>query len=47
MLVEENYFSKENEIKYTGSSQIKSFVSCPAKEKAILNGEWIEEKTTS
>lgn len=47
MLLEENYFSKENEIKYTGSSQIKSFVSCPAKEKAILNGEWIEEKTTS
>ena len=47
MLIEENYFSKENELKYTGSSQIKSFLDCPAKELAILNGEWIEEKTIS
>ena len=47
MLIEEIYFSKENELKYTGSSQIKSFLDCPAKELAMLNGEWIEEKTTS
>ena len=46
-IVEENYFSKENEWKYTGSSQIKALLNCPAREMAILNGEWIEEKTTS
>lgn len=47
MLVEENYFSKENELKYTGSSQIKALLDCPAREMAILNEEWVEEKTTS
>lgn len=47
MLVEENYFSKENELKYIGSTQIKSFTNCPARTMAVLNGEWEEEKTTA
>lgn len=47
MLVEENYFSKENELKYIGSTQIKSFANCPARTMAVLNGEWEEEKTTA
>lgn len=47
MLIEENYFSRENEVKYIGSTQIKSFADCPARTMAIINGEWIEEKTTA
>ena len=47
MLIEENYFSKENELKYVGSTQIKSFIDCPAKTMAIINQEWSEEKTTA
>ena len=42
-LCEENYFSLENEMKYTGSSQIKSFLKCEACALAKLRGEWIEE----
>ena len=42
-LCEENYFSLENEMKYTGSSQIKSFIKCEACALAKLKGEWIEE----
>ena len=42
-LCEENYFSLENEMKYTGSSQIKSFLKCEACALAKLKGEWIEE----
>lgn len=41
----ENYFSKENQIKYTGSSQIKDFLQCEACALAKLNGEWEEEKS--
>ena len=44
-LNEENYFSNEMNMKYTGSSQIKSFLSCEAKTLAELNGEWEEEKS--
>lgn len=44
-LNEENYFSKEMNMKYTGSSQIKSFVSCEAKTLAELKGEWEEKKS--
>lgn len=35
-----NYFSLNNNRKYCGSSQFKSFLKCPAKAMAILNGEW-------
>lgn len=46
MITEETYFSKENELKYCGSSQIKSFMDCEAKTIAKINGEW-EEKTST
>lgn len=46
-LVEETYFSKENELHYTGSSQIKSFMDCEARTMAKINGEWEETKTTA
>lgn len=46
-LVEKNYFSKENNMKYCGSSQIKAFLECEAKALAELNGEWEEEKSKS
>lgn len=44
-LCEETYFSKENELKYSGSTQIKSFLECPAKTLATLKGEWEESKS--
>ena len=47
MITEETYFSKENELKYCGSSQIKSFMDCVARTMAKINGEWKEETTTS
>lgn len=43
-LTEENYFSQENNMKYTGSSQIKSFISCEKAALAELTGEWVKEK---
>jgi hypothetical protein len=43
ILTEENYFSPEASQIYTGSSEIKNFISCEAKAMAELNGEWIEE----
>lgn len=46
-LCEENYFGIENEKKYCGSSQIKSFMDCEARTMAKINGEWTEETTTS
>ncbi len=46
-LVEENYFSKENELKYCGSSQIKSFMKCEAEAIAKIQGEWKEEPSKS
>lgn len=46
-LNEENYFSNEMNMKYTGSSQIKSFLSCEARTLAELKGEWIEEPSTA
>ena len=39
-LVEENYFSEEAEKFYTGSSQIKSFMDCEAKELAKIQRRW-------
>lgn len=47
ILCEENYFSQENQQIYTGSSQIKEFIDCPARAMAKLKGEWVEEKTTA
>lgn len=44
-LTEENYFSNEIEMYYTGSTQIKSFLECEAKALATLKGEWKEEKS--
>ena len=44
-LTEETYFSPENNMKYTGSSQIKDFMKCPACALAKLKGEWEEEKS--
>lgn len=45
ILTNDNYFSPEMNIKYTGSSQIKSFFSCEAKTIAELKAEWIEPKS--
>ncbi len=42
-LVEENYFSEEAEKFYTGSSQIKAFMKCEAKELSKINGTWKDE----
>lgn len=44
-LTEQNYFSFEMNKKYTGSSQIKSFLNCEARTIAELNGEWEEQKS--
>lgn len=44
-LNELNYFSPINNMKYTGSSQIKDFLKCEACAMAKLRGEWIEEKS--
>ena len=41
------YFSPNNNRKYCGSSQFKSFLKCPAMAMAELNGEWQREDTTS
>lgn len=43
-LCNENYFSLENNMKYAGSSQIKSFLKCEAETMAELNAEWKPEK---
>lgn len=47
ILTNENYFSPEMNMKYAGSSQIKSFFSCEAKTIAELKGEWQEPKSDS
>lgn len=46
-LIEENYFNLENELKYCGSSQLKSFQKCEAETMAKLKGEWEEENSTA
>lgn len=46
-LSEENYFSKENELKYCGSSQYKSFQTCEAATIAKINDDWVEEPSKS
>lgn len=47
MITEETYFSKENELKFCGSSQIKSFMDCEARTMAKINEEWQEEPSTA
>lgn len=44
-LTEDNYFSKEAEKFYTGSTQIKNFLKCESETLAKINGEWEEEKS--
>lgn len=42
-----NYFSQENNLKYMGSSQFKTFFDCEAMGLAEVKGEYQREKTTS
>ena len=42
-----NYFSENNNRKYCGSSQFKSFLKCPARAMAILEGRLQEEESTA
>lgn len=44
-LNENNYFSDEAKKIYTGSSEIKDFMKCPACAMAKLKNEWVEEKS--
>ena len=46
-LTEENYFSEENNMKYVGSSQIKSFYDCEARTMEELKGEWQRPQNNS
>lgn len=47
MITAENYFSIENNLKYMGSSQFKSFMSCEAMALAEIKGEFEREKTAA
>lgn len=44
-LNEKNYFSPENKLKYMGSSQFKSFMSCEAAALAEIRGEYHEPES--
>jgi len=46
-LTAENYFSREAEQYYMGSTQFKRFMNCESMALAILRGEWSEEKSTA
>jgi hypothetical protein len=46
-LTNENYFSKEAEQFYMGSTQFKRFLECESSALAHINGEIIEEKSTA
>lgn len=46
-LTAENYFSPENQLKYMGASQFKSFLSCPAAALAEIRCEYRQEETTA
>ena len=46
-LTRENYFSPENQLKYMGSSQFKSFMRCSAAALAEIKGEYVRETTTA
>ena len=47
MITNANYFSSENQIKYMGYSQIKSFMDCEARTLAELKGEYARETSKS
>lgn len=47
MLTAENYFDKENQMKYFSVSQFKAFEKCEAAAMAEINGEYEREKTVS
>ena len=47
MITNENYFSKENNLKYMGSSQFKTFLDCEARAVAEVNGEFEREKSVA
>lgn len=47
MITAENYSSLENQMKYMGSSQFKSFMECEAMALAEVTGNWEREKTTA
>lgn len=46
-LTNENYFSPENQMKYMGASQFKSFCKCEAAALAEIRGEFVRPKTTA
>lgn len=47
IITDENYFSKEAEREYMGSTQFKRFLECPARAMAMLRGEWYEPISTA
>lgn len=47
MITNANYYSSENQIKYMGYSQIKSFMDCEARTLAELKGEYVRETSKS
>ena len=47
VLNNDNYFNKENNIYYTGSSQIKEFLKCESYALAKLNGKWEDEPSNA
>lgn len=46
-ITQTDYFSPENNLKYMGVSQFKSFEKCEAAALAELHGEYAPEKTTA
>lgn len=47
MITAENYFSQENQEKYFGVSQFKSFAKCEAAAMAEITGEYVREKSSA
>lgn len=47
ILTNENYFDSENQMKYFGASQFKSFMDCEARTMAELRGEYEREISTA
>lgn len=47
MITAENYFSPENQLKYMGASQFKSFLACHAAALAEIRGEYRQEESTA
>jgi len=47
ILTNENYFSPENNLKFMGSSQFKTFLDCQSRGYAETNGLYLREKTTA